>query len=50
LTAVSGLCRAVDRPQGPPGCNARVSVLKHKLAATGGTAQVLIHFADEVRW
>jgi recombination protein RecA len=35
--------------QGPPGCNARISVLKHKLAAMGGTAQVLIHFADQVR-
>jgi recombination protein RecA len=35
--------------QGLPGCNARISVLKHKLAATGGTTQVLIRFADEVR-
>jgi recombination protein RecA len=36
--------------QGPPGCTARISVLKHKLAPMGGTAQVLIRFADEVRW
>ena len=34
---------------GLPGCTTCVSILKHKLAATGGTAQVLIRFADEVR-
>jgi recombination protein RecA len=34
---------------GPPGCHARVSVLKHQLAAMGGEAQVLIRFPDEVR-
>jgi len=33
---------------GPPGCHARISVLKHKLAATGQKAQVLIRFAGEV--
>jgi recombination protein RecA len=32
-----------------PGCNARISILKHQLAATGGTAQVLIRFADMVQ-
>jgi recombination protein RecA len=35
--------------QGLPGCTASISVLKHKLAATGSTTQLLIHFADEVR-
>ncbi len=34
---------------GPPGCHARISVLKHRLAAAEGDAQVLIRFADEVR-
>jgi recombination protein RecA len=34
--------------QGPPGCHARVSVLKHRLAAAEGDAQVLVRFADEV--
>lgn len=32
---------------GPPGCHARVSVLKHQLAATGGDTQILIRFPDE---
>ncbi len=35
--------------QGPPGCHARISVLKHRLAPTKGDAQVLIRFADEVK-
>ena len=34
--------------QGLPGCTTCVSILKHKLATMGGTAQVLIHFANEV--
>jgi recombination protein RecA len=34
---------------GPPGCHARVSVLKHQLGVMGGNAQVLIRFPDEVR-
>jgi recombination protein RecA len=34
---------------GPPGCHARISVLKHRLAAAAGEAQVLIRFADEER-
>ncbi|HEX9438475.1 MAG TPA: hypothetical protein VF909_02290, partial [Roseiflexaceae bacterium] len=34
---------------GPPGCHARISVLKHRLAAVERDAQVLIRFADEVR-
>jgi RecA/RadA recombinase len=34
--------------QGLPGCTTCVSILKHKLATTGGAAQVLIHFANEV--
>jgi recombination protein RecA len=33
---------------GPPGCHARISVLKHKLAPIEGDARVLIRFADEV--
>lgn len=33
--------------RGPPGCHARVSVLKNQLAPAGGDAQVLIQFADE---
>jgi recombination protein RecA len=32
---------------GPPGCHARISVLKHRLAPTKGDAQVLIRFPDE---
>lgn len=32
---------------GPPGCHARISVLKHQLAPAGGDAQVLIPFPDE---
>jgi RecA/RadA recombinase len=39
----------LPKAQGPPSCNARVSVLKHKLAAMGGIAQVLINFADQVQ-
>ena len=35
--------------QGPPGCHARISVLKHRLAPTKGDAQVPIRFADEVK-
>jgi len=35
--------------QGPPGCHACISVLKHRLAPTKGDAQVLIRFADEVK-
>ncbi len=31
---------------GPPGCHARVSVLKHQLAPAGGDAQVLIQFPE----
>lgn len=31
---------------GPPGCAARVTVLKHRLAPPDGQAQVLIHFDD----
>lgn len=31
---------------GPPGCHARVSVLKHQLAPAGGDAQVLISFPE----
>jgi hypothetical protein len=34
---------------GPPGCHARISVLKHRLAAGEGEVQVLIRFADEGR-
>jgi recombination protein RecA len=34
---------------GPPGCPVRISVLKHRLAAGEGQAQVLIRFADEER-
>lgn len=34
---------------GPPGCHARISVLKHRLAPAAGDAQVLIRFADEDR-
>lgn len=33
---------------GPPGCHARVSVLKNQLAAMGGDVQLLIRFPDEV--
>ena len=32
--------------QGPPGCAARVMVLKHRLAPPNGQAQVRIHFDD----
>jgi recombination protein RecA len=32
---------------GPPGCHARISVLKHRLAPAKGDAQVLIRFPDE---
>ena len=38
----------VQAEQGPPGCHARVSVLKHKLAAAAGDVSVLIRFPDEV--
>ena len=38
----------VRADQGPPGCHARISVLKHKLASTPGDAQVVIRFPDEV--
>jgi recombination protein RecA len=34
---------------GPPGCHARISVLKHRLAPAAGDAQVLIRFVDESR-
>jgi recombination protein RecA len=34
---------------GPPGCHVRIRVLKHRLAAGEGEAQVLIRFADEGR-
>ena len=34
---------------GPPGCQARISVLKHRLAPAAGDAQVLIRFAHERR-
>jgi recombination protein RecA len=33
---------------GPPGCHARVSILKHNLAAPGADTQLLIRFPDEV--
>jgi recombination protein RecA len=36
----------VQAEHGPPGCHARVSVLKHKLAATAGDVPVLIRFPD----
>jgi hypothetical protein len=33
---------------GPPGCHARISVLKNRLGPAEGGAQVLIRFGDEV--
>jgi recombination protein RecA len=39
----------VSAEHGPPGCHARISVLKHRLAPAEGDTQVLIRFADEGR-
>ena len=39
----------LPKAQGLPGCTTCVSILKHKLATMGGTAQVLINFADQVQ-
>jgi recombination protein RecA len=36
----------LDAEQGPPGCAARVTVLKHRLGSPDGQAQVLISFDD----
>jgi recombination protein RecA len=37
----------LDNPTAPPGCHARITVLKHKLAASGAAARVTITFDDD---